>query len=122
MICIPSAVEVFRKGYWIDRIVPEPQGEEIKLDDDTFTDKEVFEELYPFDFITTYYCAGLWHNRKRKEWRVVLAGDHCASWTDYKTLTVAEYFGQLESGLGGPRTFISKWGGEKEIRALRKED
>ncbi|HEY3450612.1 MAG TPA: hypothetical protein VGK67_29925 [Myxococcales bacterium] len=123
MICIPSAVEVFRKGYWIDRIVPEPSDQEIELDGETFVDKVVFEELYPLDFITTYYCAGLWHNRKAGKWRVVLADGNGADWTNYKTMSVAEYFEQLEKGLGGPRTFVSTWGDEpKEIWALRKEE
>ena len=35
----------------------------------------VFEDLYPFDFHTTYYIAGLWYDRARSEWRVVLGDD-----------------------------------------------
>lgn len=121
MICIPSAAEVFRKGYWIERQVPEVMGDELELDGEMLEDKDLYEELYPFDFVTTYYCVALWHNRKRGEWRVVLGGDHGASWTDYRTLSVAEYFAQLDAELGGPRTFTSTSGAEKTIRALRKE-
>ena len=52
---------------------------------------------------------------------VVLGGDHGACWTDYRTLSVAEYFAQLDAELGGPRKFRSTSGAEKTIWALRKE-
>jgi hypothetical protein len=121
MICIPSAAEVFRKGYWIDRQVPEVMGDELELDGEPVDDKDLYEDLYPFDFVTTFYCVGLWFNRKRGEWRVVLGSDHGVAWSDYRTLSVAEYFAQLDAELGGPRTFVSNSGAEKTIRALRKE-
>lgn len=124
MICIPSAAEVFRKGYWIDRIVPEPSGDEIEIDGRAVADRDLYENLYPFDFPTSYYCAGLWHDRQKDSWRVVLGDDFGASWTDYETLSVADYFAQLERDLGGLRTFVSVLYGEKarkEIWALRAE-
>jgi hypothetical protein len=117
MICIPTATEVFQKGYWLDRIVPEPSDDEIEIDGETFVDKDVYESLFPFDFIGTYYIAGLWHNTKKNEWRVMLGDDHGACWTDYKTLSVAEYLGQLATELGG----IHRFGEDKEFWALRKD-
>lgn len=90
---------------------------------ESYRDRVVYADLYPFDFITTYYCAGLWFNRAAGVWRVVFAGDHGASWTDYRTLGVAEYLDQLATGLGGARQLRPSWDADtvKEIWALRAD-
>lgn len=50
---------------------------------------------------------------------MLLGVDHFAEWTNYRTLSVSEYFDQLEQGLGGTRTFVSTWTDEpKEFWAV----
>ncbi|MCX5748154.1 MAG: pentapeptide repeat-containing protein [Proteobacteria bacterium] len=88
----------------------------MELDGRTLADATLYGELYPFDFINGYHLAGLWFDRAQGDWRVVLGDDHGACWTNYRTLRVADYFGQLERELGGLR----RWpvGDADEPRAL----
>ena len=116
IICIPEVSQLFREGYQDEGIVPETEGDNIKLDQQTISDAALYENLYPFDWLSYYYIAGLWRNPASGEWRVVLGGDYGACWTDYRTVSLEEYFAQLEQGLGGPHTF-----GGREIWPLRAE-
>ena len=111
VIAIPKATEVFRKNYWIDRLFI-VEGETLELDGKEIKDSVFFGDLYPFDFFNHSYTAALWHHGGR--WRVVLGDDAGACWTNYKTLGVVEYFGQLAGTLGLTRTF-------EEASSRRKE-
>lgn len=121
MVCIPRADEVFRKGYWLDRTVPAPYGDTVTIDDDRYTDTEVYNDLYPFDFIGNYYCAALWFNRRKGEWRVLFGSDHGASWFDYKTMSVDDYFEILNSTFGNERFVTTSSGRDGVLFALRAE-
>lgn len=122
-ICIPPAAEVFQKDAWIGRVVPRPTGREITLDGAALPDRSLYEDLYPFDFIGSYYRAGLWLDRQRNDWRVVLGSDHGACWTDYKTLSVAEYLEQIEVGWGGLRWVTPSYADEpQELWGLPREE
>ena len=119
IISIPPAREVFQKGHWVGRLVPEPCGEEVELDGRTLPDSTLYGELYPFDLINGYHLAGLWFDRASGDWRVILGDDHGACWTDHRTLSVADYFGQLERELGGLRHWPVGEGDEsREVWAL----
>lgn len=122
IIAIPPAAEVFRKGFWIDRIIPTPAGEMVELDGRELTDSAIYQDLYPFDFADGYRVAGLWFDRPNKDWRVILSSDHGACWTDYSSVGVDEYLAQLERGLGGPRQwFLTSHQKDKEYWALEAE-
>lgn len=118
VINIPAAKDVFRKKYWIDRLVPEPQGERVSVDGREIADEKLFGELYPFDMGLGYHIVGLWYDRAKKRWRAVLGDDHGASWTDYATMSVDDYFAQIEASLGASSTWSTSGGSERVIPAF----
>ncbi|MFO0558953.1 MAG: hypothetical protein U0269_13120 [Polyangiales bacterium] len=118
VINIPAAKDVFRKKYWIDRLVPEPQGDTLEIDGREIIDEKLFGELYPFDMVLGYHLVGLWYDRAKKRWRAVLGDDHGAAWTDYETVSVEDYFAELERTLGASRAWRTNSATDREIPAF----